>query len=156
MAEPKGRELELIRDTFVNAYNRLHETNYVPSGAKPPDPTTDLIFTDPSTTESLKVQQTRAVGDPESEFRHPAEVERSIVEPLRARLRAIDSRGFVVSLSVDRLPRSADEKRRLFGRLWAMIVRELGPVAPPPFDGQAHTRQPRHSPRLRRDGGVHR
>jgi len=130
MAEPKGKEAELIRDTFIEAYNRLHGTTYTPSSTKPSEPT-DLLFDGSPGSEPLKVQLTRAVGDRESEFRHPAEVTRWVIDRLQSHLRAINSRGFVVSISVDRLPRTTDEKHRLFARLWAMIFRYLGPLGPP-------------------------
>src|SRR2546426_1922833 len=111
MAEPTGRELEIIQDTFLAAYNGVHATRYAPSPRPPTEPT-DLLFDDPAVAEPLRVQLVRAVGDPESEFAHPAAVEKFIIEPLLQCLRRMRSQGFVVSVSVDRLPKTAAEKHR--------------------------------------------
>src|SRR5262245_53133601 len=63
MAEPSGRESELISETFANAYNALHGTRFLLSPTAPTDSMTDLLFVE-SSKDSLKVQLTRG-GRPE-------------------------------------------------------------------------------------------
>jgi hypothetical protein len=119
VGEPKGKELIAISDTFVAAYNSVHGTNYSPSQRALTEPT-DLLFEDTANHEPLKVQLVRAVGDAESEFAHPANVEKFIIKPLRQAISGMP--GFIVSMGIDRLPKKAAEKQRVFKSILAMIV----------------------------------
>ncbi len=83
-----------------------------------------MLFDGPSRGDQLKVQLVRASSNPD-EFRHPAEVHKFVTGPLRRSLRESGSRGYVVGIDIDRLPRSPGDKDRVFGHVWALVARAV-------------------------------
>src|SRR5205823_187979 len=153
MAEPKGKEAELIRDTFIEACNRLHGTTYTPSSTKPSEPT-DLLFDGSPGSEPLKVQLTRAVGDRESEFRHPAEVTRWVIDRLQSHLRAIKLAR--VRRLDQRRPSPADHGREA-PSVRAAVGNDLSlprAAGTSPFNGPAPARRPLRPSGLPGDRGF--
>jgi hypothetical protein len=130
MAELDPKAAELLIRVFLGAYNQLHGTHYdrFDSGGAGAD--ADFLCHSSIEKLPLKVQHTRAWGDPEKEWAHPAEVANLVRRQILKRLRAKNVADRHISLTVDRLPDGRREKLRFVEDLWNAIELNLDHPVP--------------------------
>jgi hypothetical protein len=107
MGELSPEERDYLMAAFLPSYNAEHGTNYSFQADGPAGADHDYVCADPSRQkEPLKIQHTRAWADPETEWRHPADVQKFIVRAVQANLDAAGVTDHHVHLNVESLPTS--------------------------------------------------
>lgn len=117
---------------FMPAYNSQHGTQYDGFSEEPAGRDADYVLESSAGGPPLKVQHTRAWGDPRTEWSHPGDVRNFVMRQILRRLRDREVTDRFVSLTMERLPAGRKEKVMLAETLWMAI--EFGLNASVPRD----------------------
>lgn len=133
LPEPEPEAAQRLMEVFMSAYNSQHGTHYERFTEGEAGADADYVCESSSGEPPLKVQHTRAWGDPQSEWAHPSDVKTFVERHILKRLRDHGINDYFISLTVERLPPGSKEKLLFAEALWTAIefgLRKLTPAGP--------------------------